>query len=154
MPIKSFRGLLTQNQIDTIHLATNTGTTGYKIVKFELFPFDIDGSTSMEDLVQVWKTETDAIDNTDVDCDFSNFRLLAAGYYVRSLNPSSPYVATIAEQVTVFDNEIFNQDIYVSMRTGQGGSKVNYYLELETIKLSTNENTVATLKDIRNITSQ
>ena len=34
------------------------------------------------------------------------------------------------------------------------GESVNYYIELEQIKLDLNENTVATLKDIRNIASQ
>jgi len=31
---------------------------------------------------------------------------------------------------------------------------MNYYIELEQVKLDLNENTVATLKDIRNIASQ
>ena len=49
---------------------------------------------------------------------------------------------------------IFNQDIYLTHLESQGSSAVNYYLELEQIKLDLNENTVATLKDIRNIKSQ
>ena len=43
---------------------------------------------------------------------------------------------------------IFNQDIYV---TNYGSGAMNYYIELEQIKLDLNENTVATLKDIRNL---
>ena len=34
--------------------------------------------------------------------------------------------------------------------TGAGTSGVNYYIELEQIKLDIGESTVATLKDIRN----
>jgi hypothetical protein len=147
MPIKSFRGLLVQDEQVRLNLQTNDGQTGYRIVKFQLFPFDIDGSTSHEDLVTIWKEEQTAL-LTDVD--FDDNRLLAAGYYVRSLNPSSPYVATISESTTIFDNEIFNQDIFVTYTTGQGGQKINYYLELEQIRLNVDEATVATLKDIRN----
>ena len=37
----------------------------------------------------------------------------------------------------------------------EGGSAIpcNYYIELEQVKLDTNANTVATLKDIRNVTA-
>ena len=46
----------------------------------------------------------------------------------------------------------FNQDIFVTCDTGStSGESCNYYIELEQIKLDLNENTVATLKDIRNI---
>ena len=34
------------------------------------------------------------------------------------------------------------------------GEPVNYYIELEQMPLALDENTVATLKDIRNITGQ
>ena len=150
MILKSFKGLLTQNNVIRLNLSRNNGRTGYKIHKFQLFPHDIDGSTSMEDLVQVWKTE-DAADAATNDADFSDNRLLAAGYYVRALDPSAPYVATINDEVTIFDNEIFNQDIFLSYKSGQGGSKINFYLELEEMDLTLNQETVATLKDIRNI---
>jgi hypothetical protein len=153
MPIKSFRGLMGNGELETIPLQTNNGLTGYRVVKFQLFPHDVDGSASMEDLVQIWKTSA-AASTATVDCDFSNNQLLGAGYYVRSLNSSAPYVATIAEAQTIFDNEVFNQDIYVTMNTGQTGSKINYYIELEQINLSLDEATVATLKDIRNTGSQ
>jgi len=53
-------------------------------------------------------------------------------------------------KIFIFDNEIFNQDIFVTYTTGQGGQKINYYLELEQIRLNVDEATVATLKDIRN----
>lgn len=149
MPIKSYRGLIGNGEVETIPLQTNNGLTGYKVVKFHLFPNDVDGSASMEDLVQVWKTLTSANAAT-VDCDFSDNNLLAAGYYVRSLPDAAPYVATIAEAQTIFDNEVVNQDIYVSMNTGQSGSKINYYIELEQMKLNLDEATVATLKDLRN----
>ena len=55
-------------------------------------------------------------------------------------------------ETTIFDNEIFNQDIYITFRDIGGATQsCNYYIELETIRLDLNENTVATLKDIRNI---
>ena len=45
----------------------------------------------------------------------------------------------------------FNQDIYIThTNLHADAGPVNYYIELEQIKLDLNENTVATLKDIRN----
>ena len=51
----------------------------------------------------------------------------------------------------IFDQEIFNQDIFVTHKIRNGTGSVNYYIELEQISLTLDENTVATLKDIRNI---
>ena len=54
----------------------------------------------------------------------------------------------------VFDNVIINQDIDITNidRDDSATQGVNYHIELEQVKLSLDENTVATLKDIRNIT--
>ena len=36
MPIKTFRGLITDNTQDTVSLHTNDGSTGYRIKKFQV----------------------------------------------------------------------------------------------------------------------
>ena len=146
MPIKSFRGLLEAEKEVRIRLSTNQGQIGYKIVKFRLMPYDVDGSDSHETSVKVFKYSQDTF---SPDIDFDDHTMLAAGYYLRSLNTASPYVATVSEETTIFDHVTFNQDIFVSMATGQTGVKINYYLELEQVKLSVDEAAVATLKDMR-----
>ena len=148
MPVKSFKGIITQNEVQKINLSNNDGKTGYRINKFQVFPNDIDGSTSHEDLVQVWTSKL-AADNATNDADFTMGDMVAAAYYVRSSNPSAPYVATIADDQVVVDNVVFNQDIYISMKSGQTNQKINYYIELEQIKLDLVEQTVATLQSIR-----
>jgi hypothetical protein len=50
----------------------------------------------------------------------------------------------------MFDHEIFNQDIFVTHNDNEGSLAINYYLELEVIKLDESQAMVATLKDIRN----
>ena len=67
-----------------------------------------------------------------------------------SAGTASGYTTTM---FTVFDKEIFNQDIYLTHDENLGSLAVNYYIELEQVKLDLNENTVATLKDIRNVTA-
>tara|TARA_Y100000310_G_scaffold292182_1_gene320753 strand:+ start:249 stop:467 length:219 start_codon:yes stop_codon:yes gene_type:complete len=52
--------------------------------------------------------------------------------------------------VVTFDRETFNQDIYITHNEVAGSAAINYYLELEQVKLDLSENTVVTLKNIKN----
>ena len=146
MPIKSFRGKLADGVIDHITLHTNTGSTGYRIVKMNLFAAK-PGAASQESVVKIFKVPQSTVNG---QVDFSDNTLIAAGYLLNHLtatdNPAYMY--------TLFDNEVFNQDIYITHSEVKNTEEINYYIELEQIKLDLNENTVATLKDIRNITSQ
>ena len=144
MPIKSFRGLMKDNTQDTIVLHTNNGSTGYKIVKFQII--GPDSNENIESTVKIYKISQTTIDDK---IDFNDDTLLAAATF--SGTTSS---ANTAAQVIVFDGEIFNQDIYVTLKGESYTSDMNYYIELEQIKLDLNENTVATLKNIRNIKTQ
>jgi len=147
MTIKSFRGLIADGVQDTIVLHTNDGSTGYRIVKFQLMSNDYGTATAdgQNSLVKIFKVSQSTIDET---LNFSDNTLLAAASFERTTS-----LATYSEQV-IFDREIFNQDIYVVHKDFTSGEPVNYYIELEQIKLDLSENTVATLKDIRNITGQ
>ena len=79
--------------------------------------------------------------------DFSDQTLLAVGVWTsRATTRSYPVNENI-----YFDNMTFNQDIYITCVEGATGNALNYYLELEQVKLDLNDNTVATLKDIRNL---
>ena len=50
------------------------------------------------------------------------------------------------------NNEKFNQDIFVTVSDANAGSvRCNYYIELEQMSLDLSEQTVTTLKDIRNV---
>ncbi len=152
MPIKTFRGLIADEAQDTIVLHTNDGSIGYKVVKMQIMTNQPHvAGTDTEHIVMVWKvarTDTELTNTTTTEPDFSNNELLAVGIATNDVTGSGH---GYWEDV-IFDNEIFNQDIYVTHRD-EGGSTVacNYYIELEQRKLDLNENTVATLKDIRNL---
>tara|TARA_Y100000296_G_C5028576_1_gene183601 strand:+ start:150 stop:581 length:432 start_codon:yes stop_codon:yes gene_type:complete len=139
--IKTFRGQLADGGQETIRLGTNNGLTGYRIVKFELMPAIIaDGGS--EHTCKITKRELTTIDN---NVDFTDQNLLAAGV---TSNSSSVHLYGIPS-VTVFDQEVFNQDIFVSQHDNDGSRGLNYYIELEQIKLDLGEAAVATLKDMR-----
>jgi len=143
MPIKTFRGLMADLVEDVITLHTNNGSTGYRIVKFELMP-KVPANKTAEHVVKIYKISQDTIDG---NVDFSDNTLLAAGFVN---NDTNAYQNPPAQSI-IFDQEVFNQDIYVTHKDMAVGESCNYYIELEQIKLDLNENTVATLKDIRNL---
>ena len=101
-------------------------------------------ASSIKSAVKIYKTpQTTATD----DIDFSDNTLLAAAL----ISAKADQTAYPEDLKVIFDQEIFNQDIYVTHIDEHAGSQfINYYIELEQIKLDLNETTVATLKDIRN----
>ena len=143
MVIKSFRGKITDATIDTIPLSTNDGSTGYRIKKFELFPSN--PTVDNENIVQIYSVPQTT---TATAVDFSDQTLLAVAFLKHGSTNT-----TYDTEIILFDNTTFNQDIYVT-HVNANGNDLNYYIELEQIKLDISENTVATLKDIRNIKSQ
>ncbi len=144
MPIKTFRGKIADGAQDTIVLHTRDGSVGYKIVRFTLMSTDygVAGGDSHTSVIKVYKIKQTT---SDEFVDFSDNTLLAAATYERNTAIGGQV------QAVFFDNEIVNQDIYLTHKDTQAGQECNYYLELEQIKLDLNENTVATLKDIRNL---
>ena len=146
--IKTFRGLLADGAQDTIVLHTNDGSTGYRIVKFELMaekPMQEDS----EHIVQIFTTDQGTITAVaPVIVDFSNDSLLACSL-LSNETASHQYPMNMA---TIFDNKIFNQDIFITHTDVNTTKGCNYYIELEQMKLDLSESTVATLKDVRNET--
>lgn len=145
MATRSFRAKMANDTIDTISLHTNNGSQGYKIKKFQVVGERPGIAGSAESVFKIYSVPQTTVDGL---VDFSDQTLLAVGMWSSSSDSWQSYTTI------VFDNMVFNQDIYVTFTDEQGNISGNYYLELELVKLDINENTVATLKDIRNIKSQ
>ena len=141
MKIKSFRGLIADESIVIVPLSTNNGSTGYRIKKLQVMP---ESDNSIEAILKIFTIpQTTASKNID----FSDNTLLGAVYF--SMHHSSGSYPE--DQTVVFDNMTFNQDIYITLKCANDIAPLNYYIELEQVSLALDENTVATLKDIRNI---
>jgi len=140
--IVSFRGLLASGAQKRIALETIRGEKGYRIVKFEMFSYTPGIGTAAEHLIKIYKVEQTAVDGT---VNFSDNTLLGSGFLPVKTSEFTQ------NDIVVFDNEIFNQNIYVT-HSDIGGNSVpcNFYIELEQRDLALDEATVATLKDIRN----
>ena len=145
MPVKSFRGKIPNGGIDTVPLSTNDGSQGYRIKSLRVIGADPINNED-EGVIKIFTIPQTTATST---VDFSDNTLLAVGVWTsRATSRSYP----LNENV-YFDNMIFNQDIYITAVESATGNALNYYIELEQVKLDLNENTVATLKDIRNIES-
>jgi hypothetical protein len=136
---KSFRGKLEHVEEDRIRLSTNNGKTGYKIVKFQLLNHD--QATTTESVVQIFKKSVTPTSVIDFD------PLLLAAAVFSSKGDQTAYPEDLS---VIFDNVVFNQDIFIGHNDAHAGSAtINYYVELEQMKLSVDEAAVATLKDMR-----
>jgi len=140
--IKTFRGLMADGDQDTVVLHTNDGSTGYRIVKFETIS-NTPGIADQEFVTKIYKVSQTS---PDALVDFSDNTLMGVSAVSHSASISEPYSQSI-----IFDQEIFNQDIYVTGSATSGSVAMNYYIELEQVNLDLSESTVATLKDIRNV---
>lgn len=142
MPIKSFRGQIADGSQDTISLHTRDGSVGYKIKKLQVLS-QSPTTKAPEAILKIY-----SIPQTTVDAvvDFNDQTLLAVAFLKHGSTNT-----TYDTEIIIFDNTTFNQDIYITSIDASDNSAMNYYIELEQIKLDLNENTVATLKDIRNI---
>ena len=148
--IISFRGQLAGDDagsMQSIALQTNNGLIGYRITKLQTIQKS-PGAVNCEGLIVIWKTEPTAAEIATKTIDLSNNRILAIAFYSGQASAQ-----TYPEDMTIiFDNEKFNQDIYISyIDVSTSNDAMNFYFELEQMKLDLNEQTVATLKDIRNV---
>jgi len=146
--IKTFRGLIADGGQQEINLHTNDGKTGYRIVKLQLMPNE-PGEDQHESTVKIYtKFQNPATNPVNNTVDFSDITLVAAAVW-QSGNTQGGQDALWVPLITIFDNETFNQDIYVTHSETDGTNPINYYIELEQVPLDLNESTVATLQNIR-----
>jgi len=140
MVVTTFRGLLADDGQDRLRLSTIKGKVGYRIIKLQGFP-KTPGTTAYEHVVKIYKDSQTAVDGV---MNFSDSTLLA-GMYIEG-----DYQLSSSDQHTIlFDNEIFNQDIFITHIDVNGALECNYYLELEVIPLDDKGAEYMTIKDLR-----
>ena len=145
--IKTYRGLLADGGQDRIRLQTIKGKVGYRISKLDIFPENPGHTADKELLVQIWKVNTTVAAGPGTVVNFSDTDLLGVAYFTEN---SSGAVVT-GPAVVVFDQEVFNQDIFITNADQSTGEAANYYLELEVIPLDDAGAEYTTLKDMRQV---
>ncbi len=134
MKIKSFKGMLENGAQDRIYLAGGDSNIGYRIVKMSLISKTPGAVAETEGVIKVFKTKQTSIDAV---IDFDVDELLAAAAYQD--HDGSSYVSSID---VIFDDEVVNQDIYITWSCTDNDIPMNYLIHLEEIKMSGSEQAV------------
>lgn len=119
-----------------IHLSGGDSGTGFRIHKFQLFP-QKPGQETVENTVVIYKNKQTSLSTSAITVDFNKDNILGAGTFHEGHGDS-----VITNDVTIFDNEIFNQSIYLVHTDTVGILPVNFYLELEEVKMKDGEEAV------------
>ena len=127
--IKAFRGVLADGGQDRIYLAGGESNKGYRIVKFQIFS-SAPGTTNAEALVQIFKTKQ-TVPTSSGTVNFNDDSLLASAYW----KESADYYHPLGNAV-IFDQEVVNQDIFVTHTAQEGTLAFNYYIELEEVTMA------------------
>ena len=136
--IKTFKGKLASAQQDQIPLAGGADNIGYRIVKMELMSETPGVGSNAEHVVKVYKKKQTSVDGT---INFDDDSLLAAGWLPMK---TSEYLTS--ENVTLFDDEVGNQDIFVTGIDVAGAEPINYLIHMEEVKINDSEAAVINYK--------
>ena len=142
--IKTFRGTLADGGQERIRLKTMKGKVGYRINKFQIIQETV-STQSSESLVQIWTKKRTSVPTSAATVNFTDPDLLAVAYLTH--NDNSAY--GITNDIIIFDNEMFNQDVYITHTDNQQSYACNYYLELEAITLDDKAAEYTTMKNLR-----
>jgi|TARA_R110002020_G_scaffold173896_1_gene364869 hypothetical protein len=143
----SYKGTLAIGLQDRIKLSTIQGKVGYRITKFQLFPT----SPHTVDVALVCKIfKKDQTGSISPTVDFTDSDLMGVAAYEDKASSDK-----VTHETILFDNEITNQDIFITMADADSNTTpANYYIELETMSLNDIESTMLTLKSLRTIASR
>jgi hypothetical protein len=141
----SYKGIIPIGEQDRIRLKTMKGKVGYRITQFKVIT-SAPGTSNQELIAKITKTDQTGSITTTID--FSDNELLGVVFFAdRTTNEGF-------SETIIFDNEKFNQDIFINITDVTGNTNpANYYIELEEMPLSDLEATMLTLKSIKTIKS-
>jgi len=126
--IHSFRGLLTDGEQRKIRIQGSVGSIAWRITKFQLMQTTF---ANTEVIIRIWReapSDAEAI----ATITFDNNLVLAAGL-ISGYGASEGY----PEDITIiFDNDLFSRDIYITNLAVDNAQPINYYIELEEVKVS------------------
>jgi len=134
--IHSFRGSLTQSDQQRIRIQGSVGAIAWRITKFQLMGYNMSG-VDPESTVKIFREEQGADSSGDPYkfIDFDEEELLAAAYFSGASTNANPI-----DMVVIFDNALFVRNIYLThynaTAVGALDVKLNYYIELEEVKVS------------------
>jgi len=122
----SFRGLLVSGAQQKIRIQGPLGSIAWRITKFQTVGYDPTTLRS-ESVTKIYR-ETQTAFNVQID--FNDAELLGVAVWKNYEDAHRPLTESV-----IFDNALFSRDIYVTQKDSDDNS-INYYIELEEVKLS------------------
>ena len=122
----SFRGLLASGAQQKIRIQGPLGSIAWRITKFQTVGYDPTTLRS-ESVTKIYR-ETQTAFNVQID--FNDAELLGVAVWKNYEDAHRPLTESV-----IFDNALFSRDIYVTQKDSDDNS-INYYIELEEVKLS------------------
>jgi len=125
--VHSFRGFLVDGGQDEINIQGSVGAIAWRISKFQIIRHKPTAST--DHVVKIFQDEQTTVPTSSATIDLRDASMLAVA--ALSGTAFGEYYVTI-----IFDNQLFNRDIYVTHTDNDGSEGCNYYIELEEVKVS------------------
>ena len=125
--VHSFRGLLIDGDQRKIRIQGPVGAIAWRITKFQSLPAS-PFNTTQESVTKIYREEQTTIDGA---VNFDDDELL--GVAVFKQHDTTNYMAYDS---VVFDNALFSRNIFVTNYDAATGESMNYYIELEEVKVS------------------
>ena len=123
--IHSFRGRLIDGEQRKIRIQGPVGAIAWRIVKFQIM--GPDANENIESVVKIYREDQTSIDDT---INFDDGELLGAAVINQSTNHESSRDRSI-----IFDNTLFSRNIFVTQKGHDYTPDLNYYIELEEVKV-------------------
>jgi hypothetical protein len=126
--VHSFRGLLASGGQRKIRIQGPVGAIAWRITKLLTMSNTPGIGGGIENTTKVYREEQSSVDAV---VNFDDAELLGAAYISEQDTASYPPGVVI-----VFDNALFSRNIWVTSYATDGAHKINYYIELEEVKVS------------------
>jgi len=126
----SFRGLLADGDQHKIRIQGATGQIAWRINKFQIMS-NAPKTADHVGITKVWRESQATAAITATTINFNDDELLGCALWREGNALTEVQTVTV-----VFDNALFVRDIYVTTTDADANVGMNYYLELEEVKVS------------------
>jgi len=123
----SFRGLLVDGGQQRIRIQGATGEIAWRITSFQVMAPS--AAENIESVVKIYREEQET---PDLTINFNNNELLGAAV----ISQSATMQNYPDDTSVIFDRDLFVRNIYVTLKGADYTADVNYYIELEEVKVS------------------
>jgi len=128
--VHSFKGLLTDGEHREISIEGSVGAIAWRIRKFQTMS-NAPKTADHVGITKVWREEPDAGAISAITIDFDDNKLLGCSLWREGNALTEMQTVTV-----VFDNALFVRNLWVSTVDADASVGMNYYIELEEVKVS------------------